>query len=96
MAVDMGQRVDGRTLETQKAMIDAHEMFAGNIKAGARQQTVNIRHAPRHGIFDRDHGKCRRPVAQRGECLLKSRARHHVHVRITILAGNVQFAPGSP
>ena len=39
-------------------MIDAHEMFARNIKAG--QQTVNIRNASRHGIFDRN-GKCRRP-----------------------------------
>src|SRR6056300_1339128 len=75
-------------------MVNAHEIFANNIQAAARQKPVNIGHTTGHCVFNRHHRQRYIASAQGRESVVESGAGQNLHIRIEPLTRDMRVGPG--
>jgi hypothetical protein len=74
VAVHHGEVLDSAARQAEQLMVHPLEVLADDMKAGVRQQVMNVRDPAGAGILDRDHGERGPPLGDRRKGVLEGRA----------------------
>ena len=86
VAVDRPDRAEIGLGHAHQLEVDREEVFAHDMEARGREEMVDVRHAARDGVLDRDHAEFGLPVLHGRKGVLEGRTRQRLPVGMHLLS----------